>query len=130
MCNFYVMYYVDGDKKPSNEYCFTAGPPDWHWNDFSGLEAALAPLSASIIPGTKDFLAPSKAILDNFEKSMDRQHERMQALLGSLLESEYDSRSYGGYGRMAEREGWRGDEGNADDMYVPNERNDNYMEEA
>ncbi|XP_064475097.1 peptidylglycine alpha-hydroxylating monooxygenase-like [Ornithodoros turicata] len=32
MCNFYIMYYVDGDKIPSGNTCFSSGPPLYYWN--------------------------------------------------------------------------------------------------
>lgn len=32
MCNFYLMYYVDGDKILDRKNCFTYGPPQYYWN--------------------------------------------------------------------------------------------------
>ncbi|KAG8187615.1 hypothetical protein JTE90_027026 [Oedothorax gibbosus] len=32
MCNFYMMYYVDGDKPLDQKYCFTLGPKYYYWN--------------------------------------------------------------------------------------------------
>lgn len=31
MCNFYIMYYIDGDRTLTNKYCFSAGPPYYYW---------------------------------------------------------------------------------------------------
>lgn len=31
MCNFYIMYWVDGGKPISPSTCFTPGPPLWSW---------------------------------------------------------------------------------------------------
>lgn len=31
MCNFYMMYYVEGDKVLDEKYCFTSGPPYYYW---------------------------------------------------------------------------------------------------
>ena len=31
MCNFYIMYWVEGKKTVHPDVCFTAGPPDWSW---------------------------------------------------------------------------------------------------
>jgi peptidylglycine monooxygenase len=31
MCNFYMMYYVDGDTVLEKKYCFSLGPPSYHW---------------------------------------------------------------------------------------------------
>lgn len=33
MCNFYLMYYVDGDEPLDQKYCFTAGPPYYYWSN-------------------------------------------------------------------------------------------------
>ena len=31
MCNFYMMYYVNGDRILQKKYCFSAGPPFYYW---------------------------------------------------------------------------------------------------
>lgn len=33
MCNFYLMYYVENDEPLTMKYCFTGGPPSFHWRD-------------------------------------------------------------------------------------------------
>eukprot|EP00095_Tigriopus_kingsejongensis_P010649 maker-scaffold627_size122700-snap-gene-0.29 protein:Tk10649 transcript:maker-scaffold627_size122700-snap-gene-0.29-mRNA-1 annotation:"peptidylglycine alpha-hydroxylating monooxygenase" len=41
MCNFYLMYWVDGGQPISPNTCFTAGPPNWSWGGWqngAGLE--------------------------------------------------------------------------------------------
>jgi peptidylglycine monooxygenase len=36
MCNFYMMYYVDGQQILNKKYCFSAGPPFYYWtSEFS-----------------------------------------------------------------------------------------------
>lgn len=32
MCNFYVMYWVDGREPLNQKYCFTMGPPFYYWD--------------------------------------------------------------------------------------------------
>ena len=32
MCNFYMMYYIQGDRALREKYCFTAGPPSYYWS--------------------------------------------------------------------------------------------------
>jgi len=91
MCNFYIMYYVDGDQTLRNNYCFTPGPPTWTWGDLGGLDAALAPLSASIIPGTDQFLAATRRILDEQSQRLDDQLAR---LLSSLQDTNGDDEDY------------------------------------
>ena len=34
MCNFYIMYYVKGDKSLINQNCWSMGPPYFHLDDF------------------------------------------------------------------------------------------------
>ena len=34
MCNFYMMYYVEGDKILEEQYCTTMGPPNWYFQNF------------------------------------------------------------------------------------------------
>ena len=53
MCNFYVMYWMDGNELPGNSYCFTDGPPRYSWEDSDNLDARDAPANASVIPGTE-----------------------------------------------------------------------------
>ncbi|KAK3097642.1 hypothetical protein FSP39_011670 [Pinctada imbricata] len=53
MCNFYVMFYVDGDKIPYDHSCFTSGPPYSYWDklpfgDKMGLDHA--PKTISLEP--------------------------------------------------------------------------------
>lgn len=31
MCNFYMMYYTNGDKILEKKFCFTSGPPLYYW---------------------------------------------------------------------------------------------------
>lgn len=40
MCNYYIMYWVDGGKPISPSTCFTEGPPMWSWGGWE-LGAAL-----------------------------------------------------------------------------------------
>lgn len=38
MCNFYLMYYVENDEPLNMKYCFSQGPPNYHWsNSDTGL---------------------------------------------------------------------------------------------
>lgn len=38
MCNFYMMYYVNGDTILDDGTCFSPGPPEYHWSTEGGLE--------------------------------------------------------------------------------------------
>ena len=46
MCNFYMMYWTDSEQPISRDYCFSAGPPEWNWNDDPLLNAGNAPKDA------------------------------------------------------------------------------------
>ena len=34
MCNFYMMYWVEGKEKLDNERCFSLGPPVYAWDRY------------------------------------------------------------------------------------------------
>jgi peptidylglycine monooxygenase len=34
MCNFYFMYYVDGDHILDDNMCVSSGPPNWYFENF------------------------------------------------------------------------------------------------
>ena len=50
MCNFYMMYYVDGDNLLDAQYCQRAGPPHWYWSDMESVHVENAPADASADP--------------------------------------------------------------------------------
>ena len=91
MCNFYIMYYVDGDQTLRDNYCFTPGPPTWTWEDLDGLDAALAPLSASIVPGTDEVIEATRHMLDDQQQRLDDQLAR---LLSSLQDANDEDDNY------------------------------------
>jgi peptidylglycine monooxygenase len=37
MCNFYMMYWVDGDETLKDNTCVSPGPPDYYWTNEGGL---------------------------------------------------------------------------------------------
>ncbi|KAL0278431.1 UNVERIFIED_CONTAM: hypothetical protein PYX00_000255 [Menopon gallinae] len=37
MCNFYLLYYVEGTTPLERKYCFTQGPPSFYWGKSDGL---------------------------------------------------------------------------------------------
>lgn len=38
MCNFYLMYYTDGDRILDDKYCFSSGPPLYYWERDSQVQ--------------------------------------------------------------------------------------------
>jgi peptidylglycine monooxygenase len=37
MCNFYLMYWVDGDETLRDNTCYSSGPPGYYWTTEAGL---------------------------------------------------------------------------------------------
>lgn len=55
MCNFYIMYYVKGEKLLQENMCFRSGPPFWYFSNFKsstgqGLDLNQIPADASEVP--------------------------------------------------------------------------------
>lgn len=55
MCNFYIMYWVNGENLLDNNVCFTNGPPFWHFENFKtskgiGLDEKMIPGDISEVP--------------------------------------------------------------------------------
>ena len=70
MCNFYVMYWVDGDELPTNAYCFTDGPPRWSWAQFEGIDTEQVPANASLVPGTDVAIQATEQLFDYSEEAL------------------------------------------------------------
>ncbi|XP_067666330.1 probable peptidylglycine alpha-hydroxylating monooxygenase 1 isoform X3 [Haliotis asinina] len=54
MCNFYIMYSVNGTEQVRNSACASLGPPVWSWADFQDGDMNLdaMPKTVSVVPGT------------------------------------------------------------------------------
>ena len=87
MCNFYMMYYVDGERIAEENYCFTPGPPDWNWFQLDGLHPENAPLDASIIPGTTNLLKSTQKFLVEMEGVMEKQRQDAEDNLRKIFEA-------------------------------------------
>jgi hypothetical protein len=37
MCNFYMMYWVNGDQVLADNTCYSPGPPQYYWGSDAGL---------------------------------------------------------------------------------------------
>ena len=48
MCNFYMMYYVDGDQILKKKYCFSPGPPFYYWTSDPLISNGLVPKSVDL----------------------------------------------------------------------------------
>lgn len=87
MCNFYMMYYVNGDRIAEENYCFSPGPPEWYWFQLDGLHPENAPLNASIIPGTTDLLKSTQKFVVEMEEAMEKQRLDVEDNLREILEA-------------------------------------------
>lgn len=92
MCNFYMMYFVDGTKTARVHNCFTSGPPYYYW-DNSPLEHKMnlkdAPQSASLIPDKNVYLkisSPAHPGISQKDVTLDAnlQDKRLTRLLDYL----------------------------------------------
>jgi peptidylglycine monooxygenase len=56
MCNFYMMYYVDGDRILNKKYCFTSGPPFYYWSTDSlvGTVPEKVDIDASVLSDNEE----------------------------------------------------------------------------
>lgn len=86
MCNFYLMYWVDGPEIMEEKYCFTPGPPAWHWGDFEGLNAQGVPGDASIVPGTKKLLKATEKFMEDAEDIMNTQNQLLEEEVEGFIE--------------------------------------------
>jgi peptidylglycine monooxygenase len=131
MCNFYLMYWVDGDKIMSQNYCFTQGPPSWSWNDIFDMSAV--PSSASLVPGAKEAITKTEKVLENAEdntktekvlgnaedntnteKVLGNAEDNFLKLMEELLEEEKVQEQPVPYGN-----GYQGEEENVQEQPVP-----------
>lgn len=49
MCNFYIMYWVNGDRLVESNTCYSGGPPFWHFKNFRANDGSKA-LNLEAIP--------------------------------------------------------------------------------
>lgn len=86
MCNFYIMYWVDGENLLTNNMCYTGGPPHWYFKDFKGdtiksLSMDEVPENASEVPDVqKEELEGMKNSggmhgMHNMDHSKDNHHK-------------------------------------------------------
>lgn len=95
MCNFYIMYYTNGDLLENN-VCFTNGPPSWYFESFvdskgNALDNSKIPSDINQIPD--DQIAELKIHSHSHKKSSKRSEkldkERLYFYLRDLLTEKY-----------------------------------------
>ncbi|CAF1422441.1 unnamed protein product [Adineta steineri] len=62
MCNFYMMYWVDGDELLRQDVCTSPGPPSYYFRDNQYLNIDKIPASAFRIPPPPNGPAPGEPI--------------------------------------------------------------------
>ena len=94
MCNFYVMYWVDGDHILDDSYCFSPGPPTWDWSSFNSGDINLSarPKDISTLPGTdKSFVATETETFGEENPADQDEDMALESLLDQLGADELDS---------------------------------------
>ncbi len=101
MCNFYLMYWVEGDHILQESYCVTQGPPHWHWSNMRGIHDENAPKDASIIPGTdklleasQQFMEEAKTIFGDAGRHINEEFLKLVQELQDQMDSEGDAEDY------------------------------------
>jgi hypothetical protein len=84
MCNFYIMYYINGDKVVKEPMCFSPGPPSWNWGSVDGIHPENAPSSASMIPDTDTILKETREHFEKVEDDIRRQDKQLKANLKNM----------------------------------------------
>lgn len=90
MCNFYIMYWVDGQKVPEENNCMTDGPPNYHWSKTKTIQSSNAPDQASVIPGTDNVIPEtvSKTVVSQSSSSYstgDVSDDELQELMAEYM---------------------------------------------
>ena len=67
-------------------YCFTPGPPHWHWSDMPEIHAENAPDSASIIPGDKEVIKSTEKVLPSTDNRMEESESEIRKGFLDLLD--------------------------------------------
>lgn len=97
MCNFYIMYYADGDQPLKEDACFQRGAPNWYlWDypDQDALNLKDMPVNASTKPGS-DYIykANSTAYVEGLRLALKdiNENEMMDEFLDGVI-SQMDPR--------------------------------------
>ncbi|XP_046357220.1 probable peptidylglycine alpha-hydroxylating monooxygenase 1 isoform X1 [Haliotis rufescens] len=85
MCNFYIMYYVDGKTIMDDNYCFTSGPPNWSWEKFGQGDLALEDM-----PNTVSWPPGSSEPLEEGKDDVARDDESLESILDNLQPRELE----------------------------------------
>ena len=74
MCNFYVMYWVEGNDLVEDSYCFTDGPPSWSWENFNDGDISMSnmPGNVSVIPGTDEVIEATEQLFEDTEETLKK----------------------------------------------------------
>ncbi|KAK7116024.1 probable peptidylglycine alpha-hydroxylating monooxygenase 1 isoform X2 [Littorina saxatilis] len=77
MCNFYIMYFVDGDKLVSDSFCAKPGPPNWYFTDYgNALNLEAMPETASTVPDSgRTLIATAQELQEPERLEMGRELE-------------------------------------------------------
>ncbi|CAH1795941.1 unnamed protein product [Owenia fusiformis] len=98
MCNFYMMYYVDGKTLPQEDSCWSMGPPSWSFEDFDQgfMNLENLPKNISTDPNNNEVFHATRKMVQQTQNDVDRLREDMEDRFLQLLE-EIGTVGQGGY---------------------------------
>ena len=85
MCNFYVMYWVDGDQLMSQTNCFTEGPPTYNWKKEESL-VGVVPVEASMDPTSGKLFKQTERLENEVENAVKSNMAEMDERFKDILE--------------------------------------------
>jgi len=88
MCNFYVMFWVEGDQLPEENYCVSDGEG---WSSEQSLHVENLPDDVSVIPGTNKLLEETHKMMSDMEESEKQMEDDLESILGNWQEDEDDA---------------------------------------
>lgn len=89
MCNFYMMYFIEGDHVVNDPICFSQGPPSWKWSDVDEINFQNAPKSASLVPDTDTILEESANEFGRIGDVISRQRQMMNNNLMKMQQKHF-----------------------------------------
>ncbi|CAF1189147.1 unnamed protein product [Adineta steineri] len=75
MCNFYMMYWVDGDQLLDDQVCVSPGPPNYYFRRDRALNVDKIPGNAFSIPPPPNGPAPGESLQNGTHHMMMMQHQ-------------------------------------------------------
>lgn len=88
MCNFYIMYWVDGETLPEEDYCVSDGDG---WSSQESVHIENLPADASVIPGSNKLLQATHKIMKEIDEDEEQMQEDMEDFFADLWQPQQDN---------------------------------------